>query len=61
MKQLHFLKLKVLTPNGWEAYFPPMPVTMSGHCMVRIDESTVMVIAGSQAGVYTNRWVLPSK
>jgi N-acetylneuraminic acid mutarotase len=38
----------MLTEEGWERNIPSLPVTISGHCMVTVNSTTVMVIGGYQ-------------
>ena len=39
---------EMLTEEGWESNIPSLPVTISGHCMVTVNSTTVMVIEGNQ-------------
>jgi N-acetylneuraminic acid mutarotase len=39
---------ETLTEVGWESNTPPLPVTLSGHCMVTVNSTNVMVIGGHQ-------------
>ncbi len=41
---------EMLTEEGWESNIPSLPVTISGHCIVTINSTTVMVIGGYQNG-----------
>jgi N-acetylneuraminic acid mutarotase len=41
---------EMLTEEGWESNIPSLPVTIWGHCMVTVNSTTVMVIAGVQNG-----------
>jgi hypothetical protein len=41
---------EMLTAEGWEINIPSLPVTISYHCMVTINSTTVMVIGGWQNG-----------
>ncbi len=38
----------MLTEEGWEINIPSLPVTISAHCMVTVNSTTVMVIGGYQ-------------
>ncbi len=37
---------EILTENGWEVVQPTLPVTLWRHCMVSLNETTVIVIGG---------------
>jgi hypothetical protein len=39
---------EMLTEQGWTTKVPPLPVTIAYHCMVTVNSTTVMVIAGLQ-------------
>jgi hypothetical protein len=39
---------EMLTEEGWESNIPSLPVTISGHCMVTVNSTTVMAIGGYQ-------------
>jgi hypothetical protein len=39
---------EILTEDGWESNIPSLPVTISFHCMVTVNSTTVMVIGGHQ-------------
>jgi hypothetical protein len=39
---------EMFTEEGWESNIPSLPVTISGHCMVTVNSTTVMVIGGRQ-------------
>jgi hypothetical protein len=41
---------EMLTEEGWDSKLPSLPVTISYHCMVTINSTTVMVIGGFQNG-----------
>jgi hypothetical protein len=41
---------EMLTEEGWESNIPSLPVTISAHCMVTINSTTVMAIGGWQNG-----------
>jgi hypothetical protein len=41
---------EMLTEEGWESNIPSLPVTISRHCMVTINSTTVMAIGGYQKG-----------
>jgi hypothetical protein len=43
---------EMLTEEGWENNIPSLPVTISYHCMVTVNSTTVMAIGGSQNGSY---------
>ena len=47
-----FNSAEILTTQGWEMFSPPLPVNISGHCMVTFS-STTMVIGGNQNGTYS--------
>jgi hypothetical protein len=40
----------MLTEEGWKSNIPSLPVTISEHCMVTVNSTTVMVIGGVQNG-----------
>jgi hypothetical protein len=42
--------VEILTEEGWDSKLPSLPVTISYHCMVTINSTTVMVIGGWQNG-----------
>jgi hypothetical protein len=39
---------EMLTEEGWESNIPSLPVTISYHCMVTVNSTTVMAIGGWQ-------------
>ncbi len=39
---------EMLTEEGWESNIPSLPVTISAHCMVTVNSTTVMAIGGRQ-------------
>jgi hypothetical protein len=39
---------EILTENGWKEFSPSLPVTISLHCMVRLNSKTAMVVGGVQ-------------
>jgi hypothetical protein len=41
---------EMLTEEGWESNIPALPVTITNHCMVTVNSTTVMVIGGYQNG-----------
>ncbi len=41
---------EVLTEEGWETLPQPLPVTISAHCQVLLNSTTVLVIGGRQNG-----------
>jgi hypothetical protein len=41
---------EILTEEGWESNLPSLPVTIHCHCMVTVNSTTVMAIAGKQNG-----------
>jgi hypothetical protein len=41
---------EMLTEEGWESNIPSLPVTISGHCMLTVNSTTVMAIGGAQNG-----------
>jgi N-acetylneuraminic acid mutarotase len=41
---------EMLTEEGWESNIPSLPVTISYHCMVTVNSTTVMAIGGVQNG-----------
>jgi hypothetical protein len=44
-----FLKsAEMLTEDGWESNIPSLPVSISYHCMVTVNSTTVMAIGGDQ-------------
>jgi hypothetical protein len=43
---------EMLTEDGWDSNIPSLPVTISGHCMVTVNSTTVMAIGGRQNGQY---------
>ncbi len=51
-----FLKsAEMLTEEGWDSNIPPLPVTISYHCMVTVNSTTVMAIGGWQNGQYSGK------
>jgi hypothetical protein len=46
---------EMLTEEGWESNIPSLPVTIAGHCIVTVNSTTVMVIAGDQNGYYSGK------
>ncbi len=41
---------EMLTEEGWESNIPFLPVTITRHCMVTVNSTTVMAIGGWQNG-----------
>ncbi len=41
---------EMLTEEGWESNIPNLPVTITRHCMVTVNSTTVMTIGGWQNG-----------
>jgi hypothetical protein len=41
---------EMLTEEGWESKIPSLPVSVSAHCMVTVNSTTVMAIGGYQDG-----------
>jgi hypothetical protein len=41
---------EMLTEEGWESNIPFLPVTITRHCMVTVNSTTVMAIGGDQNG-----------
>jgi hypothetical protein len=41
---------EMLTEEGWESNMPSLPVTITRHCMVTVNSTTVMAIGGEQNG-----------
>jgi hypothetical protein len=39
---------EMLTEEGWKSNIPSLPVTISFHCMVTVNSTTVMAIGGEQ-------------
>jgi len=46
---------EMLTEEGWESNIPSLPVTISVHCMVTVNSTTVMVIGGYQNVQYSGK------
>ncbi len=46
---------EVLTEKGWELFQPPFPGTISVHCMLLINVTTVMVIGGKFNSLHSAR------
>ncbi len=46
---------EMLTEEGWESYIPSLPVTISAHCMVTVNSTTVMVIGGWQNSQFSGK------
>jgi hypothetical protein len=42
--------LQALTVDGWKAYSPLLPVTVMDHCSVLFNDSTVLILGGTQNG-----------
>jgi N-acetylneuraminic acid mutarotase len=51
----HLNSAEMLTEEGWESNIPSLPVTISGHCMVTVNSTTVMVIGGIQNSQYSGK------
>ena len=50
--------VKMVSPNEKKS-LPDIPVEVSGHCVTKLDEKTIMVAGGFVAGAYTkDTWVL---
>jgi hypothetical protein len=45
-----FNSAEMLTEEGWESNIPSLPVTISRHCIITVNATTVMVIGGMQNG-----------
>jgi hypothetical protein len=41
---------EMFTDEGWESNMPSLPVTITRHCMVTVNSTTVMAIGGVQNG-----------
>ncbi len=46
---------EMLTEEGWESNIPSLPVTITAHCMVTVNSTTVMVIGGAQNDEYSGK------
>jgi hypothetical protein len=46
---------EMLTEEGWESNIPSLPVTISAHCMVTVNSTTVMAIGGYQNGQWSGK------
>ncbi len=46
---------EMLTEKGWESNIPSLPVTISAHCMVTVNSTTVMAIGGTQNNQYSGK------
>ncbi len=46
---------EMLTEEGWESNIPSLPVTISYHCMITVNSTTVMVIGGIQNGLNSGK------
>ena len=44
---------EIQTSDGWQYFLPSLPVNIFFHCMVQINSTTIMVIAGAQNGNYS--------
>jgi hypothetical protein len=45
----------MLTEERWESNIPSLPVTISAHCMVTVNSTTVMAIGGAQNSGYSGK------
>ena len=43
---------EILTDDGWHQMSKPIPVSIYDHCMVLVNRTTVLVIGGTQNGIY---------
>ncbi len=48
--ELSLKSAEMLSEEGWESNIPSLPVTISAHCMLTVNSTTVMVIGGIQNG-----------
>ena len=46
----HTSTAEVLTNKGWEIFAPSLPITIGYHCMILVNATTAMIIAGVQSG-----------
>jgi N-acetylneuraminic acid mutarotase len=46
---------ELLTEDGWVSNIPSLPVTISYHCIVTVNSTTVMVIGGYQNNQYSRK------
>ncbi len=46
---------EMLTEEGWESNMQSLPGTISYHCIVTVNSTTVMVIGGEQNGGYSGK------
>jgi hypothetical protein len=46
---------EMLTKEGWESNIPSLPVTITRHCLVTVNSTTVLVIGGYQNGQYSGK------
>jgi hypothetical protein len=46
---------EMLTEEGWESYIPFLSLTISDHCIVTVNLTTVMVIGGRQNNQYSGK------
>ncbi len=46
---------EMLTEEGWESNIPSLPVTISYHCMVTVNSTTLMAVGGGQNGQYSGK------
>ncbi len=49
------ISAEMLTEEGWESNIPSLPVTISYHCMVTVNSTTVMAIGGRQNGQFLGK------
>ncbi len=45
---------ELLLSSGWTKSVPQIPLQLFGHCLVKINSTTVMLIAGSQSSGLSN-------
>ena len=50
--------VEVFYTTGWEATFPSIPTTVYQHCMVSINDETLLVIGGIQGSEYSTKTYL---
>jgi hypothetical protein len=46
---------EILTENGWELFSPALPAMIKQHCMMLVNATTVILIAGSQNYLVSNQ------
>jgi hypothetical protein len=48
----------ILTDHGWESFTPSLPEPIAGHCMILLNATTAMVIAGGNTNYLAKTYLI---